>query len=119
MLNQSAIVLRYGHLSAQVLELDKLDDLVEYITHHEMVLAGLKVLLIQQSQIKHVVDLELDEARRRLNLLEHIESLPVSHIPSISDQVDQDIYAGERCHQVVRDGRLQRLQDLVIMRLLS
>lgn len=119
MLHQSAIILRYFHLSAQVLEFDKLDDLVEDTAHHEMVLAGHKVLLIQQCQIKHVVDLELDEARRRLNLLEHIEALPVSDIPSISDQVDQYIDASKGRHQVVRDGRLQRLQDLVIMRLLS
>lgn len=104
MLHQTAIVLRYCHLSAQVLELDELNDLVEDTAHHEMVLASLKVLLIQQCQIKHVVDLELDEARRRLNLLEHIEALPVSDVPFISDQVDQDIDAGEGRHQVMRDG---------------
>ena len=75
-----------------------MNDFVEDTSNHEVILASLEVLFIQQCQIKHIVDLELNEARRRLNLLEHIEALPVRNIPPVGNQIDQDVDAGEGRH---------------------
>lgn len=62
--------------------------------------------------------LELDDAGRRLYLMQHLLLLLRRHVLPRYDQVDEDSDAGERCHQVVADRRVQHLQHLVIVRLL-
>ena len=72
MLDQSLEVVRDLDILVYILEFDELNYFIKNIFDDEMIHFLSQLTVIYQSQIQQIMHLELDDACRRLDLLEHI-----------------------------------------------
>ena len=72
MLDQSLEVVRDLDILVYILEFDELYYFIKNIFDDEMIHFLSQLTVIYQSQIQQIMHLELDDACRRLDLLEHI-----------------------------------------------
>lgn len=97
------------------LELDKLNDFVEDISHDKVIVFLLDVSFAEQGQIHHVIHFDLDKTRRSLYLPQNVQLFLLRYVRSVRYQVYENCDARKRRHEVMTDSGLQHLHHLAVV----